>query len=73
MAVFSKDYAAYYDMLYRNKDYGAEADYVAGLLRDDGVSGGRLLDVGCGTGRHLACMAERGFSVSGADRSPCSM
>jgi hypothetical protein len=31
-AVFA-DYARYYDLLYRDKDYAAEAEYVAGLIR----------------------------------------
>jgi len=30
---------------------------------------GRVLDVGCGTGRHLEVLAARGFSVTGLDRS----
>ena len=69
MPVFSREYATYYDMLYRDKDYGTEADYIAGLLRDAGVTGGNLIDVGCGTGKHLACMRQKGFSVSGVDMS----
>ena len=69
MSVFGKDYATYYDMLYQNKDYGVEADYVADLLKDAGVTSGELLDVGCGTGKHLLCMKNKGFSVSGVDMS----
>lgn len=30
----------------------------------------RVLDVGCGTGRHAVALARRGFSVTGVDRSP---
>ena len=69
MAVFEKEYAAYYDMLYKNKSYDAEADYVADLLHEAGIADGELLDVGCGTGKHLACMRKKGFSVSGVDVS----
>src|SRR4051812_29820560 len=32
--------------------------------------GRRLLDVGCGTGHHLAALQQRGFEVSGIDGSP---
>ena len=31
---------------------------------------GRLLDIGCGTGRHMALLAERGYRMSGVDLSP---
>jgi SAM-dependent methyltransferase len=37
-------------------------------LREVGAR--RILDVGCGTGRHLAALAERGFEAHGADPSP---
>jgi ubiquinone/menaquinone biosynthesis C-methylase UbiE len=33
-------------------------------------NGLRLLDVGCGTGHHMASLAKRGFDVSGVDGSP---
>jgi len=32
--------------------------------------GGRILDIGCGTGIHALYLARRGFSVWGADSSP---
>ena len=35
-------------------------------LRGDGL---RLLDVGCGTGHHMASLRERGFEVAGVDGS----
>jgi ubiquinone/menaquinone biosynthesis C-methylase UbiE len=39
------------------------------LLPDRG-EGLRLLDVGCGTGHHLAQLRQRGFDVAGVDGSP---
>lgn len=37
----------------------------------EGVSpGGFILDVGCGVGRHLVYLGERGFQVAGVDISP---
>ncbi|MBL8048647.1 MAG: methyltransferase domain-containing protein [Chthonomonas sp.] len=33
-------------------------------------AGGRVLDLGCGTGRHAAIFAEQGFAVTGVDFSP---
>ncbi|WP_371633753.1 aminotransferase class I/II-fold pyridoxal phosphate-dependent enzyme [Streptomyces sp. NBC_01259] len=44
----------------------AEADYLAGVL-DASAPGRRVLDLGCGTGRHAVALAGRGFHVTGAD------
>ena len=63
--------AAVYDALYlaRGKDYTAEAAAVHTLIqrrkRSDGQS---LLDVGCGTGGHLAHFA-RWYAAEGLDLS----
>jgi SAM-dependent methyltransferase len=38
----------------------------AGLIRP----GGRVLDVACGSGRHLRWLAEQGFLLTGIDRDP---
>jgi SAM-dependent methyltransferase len=58
--------AEFYDALYAFKDYPGEAAGVVALLEERGVSGGTLLDVGCGAGGHLAALAER-FTVTGVD------
>ncbi len=64
------DYARYYDLLYRDKDYAGEAAYVAGLLSRHGVPLGRhLLELGCGTGRHGVELARLGYRVHGIDSS----
>jgi SAM-dependent methyltransferase len=63
-------YAAYYDLLYRDKDYPGEARYVQSLLRRQGVSDGDILELGCGTGKHAEQLARLGFSVQGIDLSP---
>jgi SAM-dependent methyltransferase len=60
-------YAAYYDLLYGDKDYAAEAEHVASLL-PAGVQ--QVLELGCGTGGHALALARRGFSVHGVDLSP---
>lgn len=63
-------YAAYYDLLYRDKDYPAEARYVQSLLRRHGVSAGDILELGCGTGKHAEMLGRLGFSIHGLDSSP---
>ena len=45
MSVFA-DYGCYYDLLYRDKDYQGEAEYVADLVKRFGSVGRSLLDMG---------------------------
>jgi SAM-dependent methyltransferase len=63
-------YSRYYDLLYRDKDYAGEARFVVDLLCRHGVNTGRILELGCGTGRHAEHLADMGFAVSGVDLSP---
>jgi SAM-dependent methyltransferase len=62
-------YAAYYDLLYRDKNYTAEAAFVAGRLRAHRPDVRSLLELGCGTGRHAAQLSGLGFATTGVDRS----
>jgi len=39
----------------------------------DGRAGRRVLDLGCGTGRHCLFLAREGFSVTGRDISPVAI
>lgn len=68
MSVFGP-YARYYDLLYRDKDYGAEAAFVSGLIRKHAPRATRLLELGSGTGIHASRLAAQGYSVHGVDRS----
>lgn len=58
--------ARYYDELYAFKDYGAAAGQLRGLLRERHPEARTLLDVGCGTGRHLEHLC-RDYQVEGLD------
>lgn len=62
-------YAAYYDLLYRDKDYFGEAEYVAGFIRMNAPEAKRILELGCGTGAHAEHFARMGYSVLGVDIS----
>jgi SAM-dependent methyltransferase len=66
--VFQK-YGAYYDLLYRDKDYAAEASYITRTLRAADQDARKLLEFGSGTGRHGRLLAQQGFDVFGVDRS----
>jgi len=63
------DYARYYDLLYRDKDYAAEADYVAGLIKKYHPAAESILELGSGTGIHASLLAKKGFAVHGIERS----
>jgi SAM-dependent methyltransferase len=63
------DYSAYYDLLYRDKDYRSEVDYVVRTLRGVNPHVRTLLEFGSGTGRHGRLLAQDGFRVLGIERS----
>jgi len=61
--------AALYDLLYGDKDYAAEAAYVARHLRAAIPGARHVLELGSGTGRHGRLLAQQGFMVHGIERS----
>ncbi len=59
--------AKYYDVLYEWKDYAREARVLTQLIdRYKGSPGNSLLDVGCGTGKHIKRLARK-FDCVGVD------
>jgi SAM-dependent methyltransferase len=69
--LFGSVYADSYDTLYQDKDYSAECDLIEKQFQEYCTSGVRsVLDLGCGTGNHAVPLAERGYKVTGVDRSP---
>lgn len=69
MATFG-DYGLYYNLLYADKNYAAETAFIVQCLTRNGALPPRLLDLGCGTGRHACEMAQHGIAVTGVDMSP---
>ncbi len=64
------EYARYYDLLYADKDYAGEAKYIASVLRWAlGADMCSVLELGCGTGRHAALLADMGYTICGIERS----
>ena len=62
--------AAYYDRIYAFKDYGAEVDRLIDIAGPSlPARATRLLDVACGTGKHLDVLKRR-FDAHGLDLSP---
>ncbi len=62
-------FARFYDKLTGNVEYEKRAEYFRTLLSANGVKGGSVLDLACGTGRLLYEMAAFGFDVIGVDAS----
>ncbi|GHN00229.1 SAM-dependent methyltransferase [Cytophagales bacterium WSM2-2] len=63
------DYSKYYNLLYKDKNYLQEVEYIHSLIKEFDVKGCHLLDIGCGTGSHAMEMSSRGFHVHGMDLS----
>ena len=62
-------YARYYDLLYKDKDYHGEAQYIHQLIKLYRPAAAALLNLGCGTGKHDYLLARLGYSVTGVDIS----
>ena len=64
--------AAVYDLLYSSiKNYAAEAEQIAALLRAVNPRCRTILDVACGTGEHARLLVENfGFEADGSDLDP---
>ncbi len=69
MSVFDKYYAQFYDMLYKDKDYESESNYIISLIKKYNPEAKSILDLGCGTGRHAELFSNKGFIVLGVDQS----
>jgi SAM-dependent methyltransferase len=63
--MFSKT-AEYYDALYHFKDYEAACNKLIQLIRNNHSRANSLLDVACGTGKHLEFLQHQ-MQVSGLD------
>jgi SAM-dependent methyltransferase len=59
-----------YDLLTAEYAYGPWLAAIERIALENGLSGHRLLDVGCGTGKSFLPLLERGFDVTACDISP---
>ena len=60
--------AKYYDMLYEDKNYMAEVDFLETIFRTE-QQPKTILELGCGTGNYTQILAKRGYKVTGIDLS----
>lgn len=63
------DYSKYYDLLYSDKNYQKESEFIADLIQKYNPSAKTVLNIGCGTGRHDQYLRKLGYDVTGIDAS----
>lgn len=64
-----KQYSRYYDLLYKDKDYKSESNYVFESLKKFNPEINTLLELGCGSGGHAKFISEFGIEITGIERS----
>ncbi|MEQ1733467.1 MAG: class I SAM-dependent methyltransferase [Bacteroidia bacterium] len=70
LSPFDAAYAAYYDVLYADKNYVAEAEAIHTILTKHNVpTNGALLEMGCGSGIHAVEFLKQGYTLHGIDAS----
>ena len=62
-------FAYVYDELMDNVPYDAWAEYLIGLLKENGVPEGLVCELGCGTGQMTRRLAAAGYDMIGIDLS----
>ena len=62
-------FAEVYDKFMDNVPYDEWTDYLVGLLKENGVEGGLVADLGCGTGNVTTRLKAAGYDMIGIDSS----
>jgi len=68
MKIFDR-YANYYDLIYQDKNYTAEVEFVVHQLQTFAPHAKSILELGSGTGIHAILLAESGYEINGVDIS----
>jgi SAM-dependent methyltransferase len=69
MEAQSFEYSAkFYDLLYKDKNYAAEAKFIDRILDTYGKPTS-ILEIGCGTGNYTELLKKQGYHISGMDIS----
>ncbi len=68
--VFEEKLARIYDLIYKDKDYHAECDFLEAIFKKfSPIEVRGILDIACGTGNHSIELAKRGYIITGNDIS----
>lgn len=64
-----ESFARVYDLFMDNVPYEEWSSYLTGLLREYGICGGTVAELGCGTGKMTRLLAAAGYDMIGVDNS----
>jgi len=59
----------YYDLLYQDKDYVSEVNYIDHLIKKYSDQTCNILEFGFGTGKHAGILVDKGYKIDGIERS----
>lgn len=64
-----QQYSKYYDLLYKDKNYKEESQYVIDKINEFSPNAKQMLELGSGSGSHAYYFCEAGFEITGIERS----
>lgn len=64
---FGNFYSEIYDSIHHDKHYDLEAEQIASFLKQKSSLSARVLDFGCGTGKHARLLSDFGLDIFGYD------
>ena len=59
---FKKFYSKYYNLVYKNKNYKSEVNYISRILKSEKKNIKNILELGSGTGAHAMYLLKKGFN-----------
>jgi SAM-dependent methyltransferase len=65
-----QEYSKYYDLLYKDKKYKEESDYVIKKIKSFSANAQTILELGSGSGSHAHFFCDNSYQVTGIERSP---